>query len=285
MDCVVDWARDLPTWSHPGLSRRVTLGRHQWHVQEAGAGDLIMLLPGAGASTHTWRDMIPILADTYRVVAVDMPGQGFSKGPSSGMGLPEMGQDLGRLLDLEGWRPRALIGHSAGAAIGLELARHRAIPTLIGINPALANFQGAAEWLFPMMAKLLALNPLTATIFTKSVSPARAEKLILGTGSQISAEGLGYYLRLMQNRSHVNGALTMMASWSLKDLTEALPSIETEVLFITGAKDKAVPPEVAQEAAAKMKNARTLHLEGLGHLMHEEAPQRLCQIILEALRA
>ncbi len=272
----MDWARDLPTWSLPELSKRVVCGPHRWHVQITGTGPDLLLLPGAGASTHTWRELIPALAATHRVIAIDLPGQGFTQSPNaSRSGLEETVEDLTALARAEGWSPAAMIGHSAGAAIALCLSHTLDVPKLVGINPALDNFDGVAGWLFPILAKLLAANPFTANVFTFGASPARARRLIEGTGSTIGEDALAFYTRLTADRNHVNGALQMMAHWSLDDLLDALPQITAQVLFLTGENDKAVPPEVAGRAAERLANATVRTLPGLGHLAHEEDPARV----------
>ena len=162
-----------------------------------------------------------------------------------------------------------------GAAIALRLSQSLNVPKVIGINPALDNFDGVAGWLFPILARLLAANPFTANLFTLGASAARARRLIEGTGSKIDANALDYYTRLIGDRAHVNGALQMMAHWSLDGLLRDLPEIQAKVLFLTGANDTAVPPRVADEAAARLRQARVIRLEGLGHLAHEEDPGRI----------
>lgn len=279
----MDWARDLPSWSHASYSRRVDLHPTRWHVQEMGEGPLILLIPGVGASVHTWRDMLPALAEHYHVVAIDLPGQGFSEGPVMRMGLDLMSEDLARLIAAEGWTPSAFIGHSAGAAIALRLAPTHGSARVVGINPALEDFAGAAEWLFPLMAKTLALNPFTANLFTMTMTQASVRQLLRGTGSNLPPESVAFYVRLLQNRSHVNGALQMMAQWSLAKFARDLPSTEVETLFLTGAKDKAVPPSVAERAAEIMPNANVERYGTLGHIAHEEAPVELTERILEFL--
>ncbi|MEM9425276.1 MAG: alpha/beta fold hydrolase BchO [Pseudomonadota bacterium] len=269
----MDWERDLKSWSLPELSTRIITGPHRWHVQIAGSGPDLLLLPGAGASTHTWRALIPDLARNNRVLAVDLPGQGFTQSPNAQRsGLDEMTADLTELVKSQNWDPVAIIGHSAGAAIALRLSQTLGVPRIIGINPALDNFEGVAGWLFPFLAKMLAANPFTANFFAFGATQARARRLITGTGSQIDDEGLTYYSRLTADRSHVNGALQMMARWSLDDLVADLPDIDAKVLFLTGEDDTAVPPEVAQRAAARLPNATVKSLAGVGHLAHEENP-------------
>lgn len=281
----MDWERDLQTWSLPELSRRIVNGPHRWHVQMAGDGPDLLLLPGAGASTHTWRVLIPELAKTYRVIAPDLPGQGFTQSPNAKRsGLPEMVEDLTRLCIAEGWKPAAIIGHSAGAAIALRLSQTLDVPKVVGLNPALDNFDGVAGWLFPILARLLAANPFTANMFTFGASPARARRLIEGTGSHISEADLAFYTRLTADRNHVNGALQMMARWSLDELLQDLQKIGAEVLFLVGENDKAVPPDVARRAAERLPHANVLSYPQLGHLAHEEDPERVLKDIGEFLR-
>jgi magnesium chelatase accessory protein len=276
----MDWSRDLSDWPLNRVSRRITCKPHQWHVQEDGSGNTLLLLHGAGATTHTWRDILPELARTYHVVALDLPGQGFTRLGSRGRcSLPHMTSDILSLCKAEGWRPKAIIGHSAGAAIALSIADSIAQtgenpPAIIGINAALGRFDGVASWLFPLLAKLLALNPLTAHAFTLGGNHmARARRLIESTGSQISEEGLALYARLIADRGHVDGTLQMMSQWNTDVLNRRFAEIGAPCLLMAGDADKAVAPKISKDAAGKLGNAVYVPLPELGHLAHEENPE------------
>lgn len=258
-------------------SRRCLCRPHLWHVQEAGSGPTLILLHGAGGATQSWRGLFPLLARDHHVVAVDLPGQGFTKlGARARCGLAPMAADLAALIAQEGWRPAALIGHSAGAAIALRLAEDLRCPVL-GLNPALQNFDGVAGWLFPLLARLLALNPLSATLFAASTTPAKVRRLIERTGSRLPPEGLALYHRLATDRTHVDGTLAMMAQWSLDGVLSRLPGLDIPVRILVGAGDRAVPPDSAAGACAGMPDCRIETWPGLGHLIHEEAPGRVAQ--------
>lgn len=277
----MDWTRDLSTWSHPSLSRRVNLAPHRWHIQDTGSGPPLLLLPGAGASTHSFRDLIPLLAQDFRVIALDLPGHGFTQSPGGARsGLNAMAEDIAALIKHEGWGPVSILGHSAGAAVALRLTGLIPVTRIVGINPALESFDGVAGWLFPSLARILALNPFTAHMFTFGASIRRAERLIQGTGSRLEPEGYAFYARLMKDRDHVNGALNMMARWSLDGLLDGLPNIKTPCLFLIGDEDRAVPPRVGVDAAKVLADAEVVRLSGLGHLAHEEAPD----VVLDKVR-
>lgn len=265
-------------------SRFVIHRPHRWHVQEAGEGPLILLIHGAGGATQSWRGVFPLLAQQARVVAVDLPGQGFTQlGARMRCGLDHMAEDLWSLCRYEGWQPALIVGHSAGAAVALRMAELGACDRVVGVNAALGNFKGVAGWLFPMLARALALSPVTAGLFAASVTEQTVRGLIRGTGSAIDDAGIGFYRRLASDRAHVDGTLAMMAQWRLDGLLRRLPDNPAQVALIVGDRDLAVPPETSREAAARMRDARVVTLTGRGHLAHEEDPQAVVEIIREAL--
>ena len=244
-----------------------------------------MLLHGAGGATQSWRGLMPILAKDFRCVALDLPGQGFSRPRVPGRyGLDAMAKDIASLAWSEGWKPTALIGHSAGGALALRLAEEGLSDTVIGINAALGKFEGVAGWAFPLAAKLMALNPLTAMFFSStSSSPATVRRLLETTGSQIDEEGQRLYQQLVGSSRHVDGTLRMMAAWNLDPLLARLPRNKSRTVLLAGENDKTVPPRVSETAAARMPDARAIRLPGLGHLAHEEAPQAVADQVLSAL--
>lgn len=264
-------------------SRFVLCRPHRWHVQEAGTGETLILIHGAGGATQSWRGLFPLLAEIFHVVAVDLPGQGFSQcGARARIGLEGLAEDLGALIVKERWQPAALIGHSAGAALALRMALTEPVPVL-AINPALQNFRGAAGWLFPMMAKVLALNPFSASLFTGSVSRASVRRLIEGTGSRLGPEGLDLYYRLAKDRGHVDGVLAMMSQWSLEGLLARRDRIESPVRCLVGLDDGAVPPASVRAGVAGLRDVTVEEWDGFGHLMHEEAPDRVADWVRRAM--
>lgn len=279
----MDWARHGPTWPHCEHSRFVHVAPHVWHVQEMGAGPVVLLIHGAGASTHSWRGLMPLLAAEHRVLALDLPGQGFTRlGSRRRFRLDAMAEDIAALLRHEQVAPEVVIGHSAGAALALRLVDllPRAPRRIVGINAALENFHGPAGLIFPALAKILAANPLTAWFFSGAASSGNGVRRILdGTGSRVDAEGLRLYRALIGDRGHVDATLSMMANWSLDDLLPRLPQIEVPVLFLAGERDRTVPPEVSRKAAARMPHARYVGLPALGHLAHEEDPAAVATAI------
>ncbi|WP_299733663.1 alpha/beta fold hydrolase BchO [uncultured Tateyamaria sp.] len=283
----MDWSA-LKTWPNANLSRRTSGPVHRWHVQEAGKGQTLLLLHGAGGSTHNFRDMIEPLSKAYHVVAIDLPGQGFTQlGARHRCGLDPMAQDITALCVQEEWEPRIIVGHSAGGAIALRMAMpdlspRGQQPLVIGINAALGEFPGLAGFIFPLMAKALAAVPFTARLFSgASANPARIKALINATGSELDQVGLDLYRRLVADRNHVDATLLMMAQWKLQPLLDALKGYDGPVRFIVGEKDATVPPTVSLGIAQSLSDATVTNLPDLGHLAHEERPDQIANLILD----
>lgn len=277
-----DWA---DRWPHADASRFVRARPYLWHVQEMGEGPAILLLHGAGGATHSWRHLMPRLAARHRCVAVDLPGHGFTPRVAGRSGLEPMVEDLRTLLDALGVAPAALLGHSAGAAVALRLAQVAGPRPVAALNGAFARFEGIAGALFPLIAKALAINPLTVPLFSAAATPGRVRRMLEATGSRIDADTLALYAALIGDRGHVAGTLAKMASWDLRPLHAALPAPDAPVLLVVGDRDGTVPPRVSRDMAARLKRARVEVLAGLGHLAHEEAPDRVAGALLPWLDA
>jgi magnesium chelatase accessory protein len=253
----------------------------RWRVVEAGEGDTILLLHGTGASSHSWRGVMSLLASTHHVVAIDLPGHGGTAITSSrDYALDRMGRGVFALLDVLKCSPALVAGHSAGAAILTWMCAQKPFTkTFISFNGAFYPFAGPFAALFSPIAKLMAINPFLPRILSGVASVSTVERLLRDTGSNLSPAAIQDYYQLFKQPRHIAGALGMMAAWDLRDVEMWLARIEAECIFVAGSNDKTVPRATADRAAARCRKAKVLHVKGFGHLLHEEAPERAADII------
>jgi magnesium chelatase accessory protein len=257
------------------------------------------LLHGTGASTHSWRSLIPLLTPHFKVLSLDLPGHAFTDMPSGDassqqMTLPGMAAAIGGLLTLLDLRPALLVGHSAGAAIALRMALDGSAAPLhiVSINGALQPLGGLAGQVFSPVAKLMSALPFVPSLFSWQASNASVlQKLIGSTGSTLDAEGMALYGQLVRNPGHAAGALGMMANWDLPQLAQDLPRLATPLSLIVGSQDHTVPPRQAAQLRAlwPVSSAapppQLVSLSGLGHLAHEEQPALVAGHVLELFKA
>ena len=204
------WARDSASWPNSAASRFVAAAGLTWHVQIMGDGPVLLLVHGTGASTHSWRDIGPLLARHYTVVMPDLPGHAFTgRAGSRRMSLPGMAEGLTELLRTLRLVPRVAIGHSAGAAILGRMCLDGAIAPagLVSLNGALLPIGGLAGQIFSPLARLLAQTSIAPRLFARRAADhAAVERLIGQTGSSLDAAGLALYGRLARDAAHTAGA-------------------------------------------------------------------------------
>lgn len=279
------WEIEGKLWPHRDSSRFVETRGLTWRVEQMGSGPVLLLLHGTGASAHSWRDVMPLLAEHFTVIAPDLPVHAFTTGqPPRGLSLNGMAFALVDLLAALEVQPALVVGHSAGVAIALRWAKESGsnVP-IAGFNPAIMPFPGLAARLFPALAKMLFVNPFVPRIFARMarVPGETARFLRRATASQIEPAGLRCYKVLLGNSRHCEGALEMMANWDLEALEHVLPEITNPVLLVHSHGDVAVPLDSVERAARLLPQAQLEVQPELGHLAHEEAPDVAARLIRE----
>lgn len=287
-DRALDFERDGVGWPNRDASRFVSAAGLKWHVQDMGAGPVLLLLHGTGAATHSWRGLVPLLKPHFRIVAIDLPGHGFTqKPPQPLLTLPGMADGVCQLLRTLTLKPDLIAGHSAGAAVMIRLALDcRIAPKgLVSINGALTPYGGAASQILSPLAKLLFVNPFMPRLFAwRAGDRASVERLIRNTGSTIDPEGVEQYRRLVASPNHVAAALGMMANWQLQPLARDMRRLDVPLLVIAGSGDRAIKSEDAFKVRDAVPHATVEILRNLGHLAHEEQPQAVAAPMLRFAR-
>ena len=277
-------AAELPAgWPNRAASRMVESGGCRWHVQRMGRGPRMLLVHGTAASTHTWRDLMPRLGRSWDVLAVDLPGHGFSgRLPGGSMALPSLADGVGELLDSLSFSPIVAVGHSAGAAVLLEMALDGLIQPaqIIGLNAALKPFDGHLQRFFSPLARIISGSRTIASLLARRAKdPEAITRLLEGTGSVPDARGVELYGYLLSDPDRVASVLAMMAQWDLHGLQARLGQLRTSLCLIAARGDQAVSPVEAEETARRVPDARVIFQAQGGHLSHEEFPEATAEII------
>jgi magnesium chelatase accessory protein len=283
------WAQDRAETPNSGFSRFIGAGGLTWHVQTMGNGPIAFLVHGTGAATHSWRDLAPALAAHFTVIAVDLPGHGYTTAPAwHRLSLPGMARDLKILLDRLAVAPALAIGHSAGAAILARMCIDGMIAPsgLVSLNGAFLPLAGSAGQFFAPLARLLVGMPLVPQLFARrAADPRMVDRLLTGTGSRLDEAGVGHYARIVRNPDHAVAALRMMANWDLVPVVQDLPRLTQKLLLVVGDNDRAIPPSDALRVQALVPGAEIATLPGLGHLAHEEESGPTAALIMAFARS
>lgn len=280
-----DFETDGRDWPNRETSTFLRVGAIQWHVQVDGPADapVMLLLHGTGAASHSFRDMLPALAKTFRVIVPDLPGHGFTDARSdAALSLPGMAKAVAALCEALDVQPQFGVGHSAGAAILLQMAcdQPALFQRIIGINSALKPIEGNA--IFSPLAKLLFVNPFVPKLFAwRAGSSDTVSSLLARTGSTLDANGVGFYKTLTSNAAHVAGAIGMMSKWDLHPLRARFSDMSVPTTLIVAEDDPMVPPSDSYDAERLLESAEIIRFKTGGHLMHEAMPEAATKAIIE----
>ena len=107
--------------------RRVDVNGMRMYYEVSGSGAPLIVLHGAYMNIPSMGRIIPMLARTHRVYAVELQGHGRTTDIDRPITYPNLADDVAAFMDAVGLRKADVFGYSMGAATGLQLAiRHPA---------------------------------------------------------------------------------------------------------------------------------------------------------------
>lgn len=279
------WESDGIAWPNRGASRFVSVSGLRTHVQIMGQGPDLLMLHGAGGSSHSWAALLPTLSRSFRVVVPDLPGHAFSEAlPPGRVSLSGLATAVTGILDAVGARPTGIVAHSAGAAVALRLILDGTVQpeAWAALAPSLVRpSRGAPP---PFIQNLLAPALRSAGIVRMSAALARrrgvVDTLLRSTGSQVPPASREIYRRLTGNPAHLGAVLDLMSAWTPEVLASHFPDVLVPGLILVAAEDGWIPSDEILRPAAAIPSAQVRFLRGLGHLAHEEAPGRVLGLLL-----
>jgi len=263
-------------------TRHVSVGAGALRVLEGGSGPPLVLLHGRGNAATGWFPLLRALARNRRVIAVDLPGFGQSSAPRfTGAGFDAgaayFTDPIEAFLLAEELAGAAVIGHSLGGLVTVELALRKRVPlskiALIGAMGVGAAMSAQSRLFFRLGPERLARR-LGRPLFTALVPAART-----ADGARLAR--LHFELNAVrggrEEASRAFDALHPMLG-PVPNRLDRLKEITIPALVLWGDHDEVFPAPVAIAASAALPHAE-LRIEDLGHSPHTEAPDRVLPIL------
>ncbi len=249
------------------------------HYQEKGAGTPLVLIHGFTSSTYTWKDVFEPLSRTFRVVAVDLKGFGFSGKPDGDYTRRAQAQLVVHLLDNLKIEKAWLVGNSMGGEVALNvaLANPQRVAGLILIDSAGVAVSGGSS-LAPAYVRIPFVGrALTALALTsdKLVREGLAKSFFDDT--KVTDDRVAHYFRPLRTRGGQLAALRARTQWHLFPVEQDLGKINVRTLIIWGAEDALIPLAAGRTMNSLIKDSKLVILENCGHVPQEEMPARVLQ--------
>lgn len=263
---------------------------YELHYTDEGPrnGPVVAMIHGFAASTFTWRAQRSALAAAgFRVIALDLLGFGASARPSSQIYTTETQAELLLgALDLLGVRTAALVGHSYGGRVAMQMALYapERISALVLIAPEAFSYGR------PWIANLVRLPVLGFALTYYTTLPGLVRtglNMVTTNHAWLSEHAVAGYAAPIRVRGNVSAQVWQ--SRSRKDGRLPVPTHHTRItaptLLVWGESDPVFPLEHARMLRAALPHSHLLTIPECGHLPHEEYEPLVTQRMQVFLRA
>jgi pimeloyl-ACP methyl ester carboxylesterase len=255
------------------------------HYLRAGTGGSpLILVHGGGMWLYSFRHNIPALSTYFSVIALDMPGYGYTLPLSARQryGLEDTSEVLLQFMNRLGIDRASFLGHSWGGGWVLHFAhRHpERVEKLVLVDSSGLDVRDVIEW---ELLKCPVLGPLLLRLVTPGAVKKRLRRSFYR--KELVTEDMVHevYLPLrFEHNLNLQIQIARHQDWSATG--RALPEIRHPALVIWGENDRYLPVELLGEFEKRMENAESHVLNRCGHSAHEEYPAEVNSLITGFLK-
>ena len=248
-------------------------------VREAGRGKPILLLHGLGASSYTWRAIMPQLARTHRVIALDLKGFGESDKPlDDAYSISDQARLVRDYMARNDLRGVTLVGHSFGGAVAMAVALDDAQGGPDRIEKLVLIDSLAYKQPVPFFFRLLRtpiIGELGLSLIPADVQIARALEVAYYHDDRVKNDTIATYAVPLQTEGGRHALLKTIDSLTNEDadaFASRYPTLKTPTLLIWCEHDRIVPIRFGKRLAQDLPNAKIDVIEECGHIPQEEEP-------------
>ena len=278
------WSPDLPVstlaprWA-PAPSAFIEVGGLNVHYRDEGPRDdpaPIVLLHGTSSSLHTWDGWAETLRAKRRVVRFDLPGFGLT-GPNATGDYSDaayVGFVL-QMLDALKLARVVLGGNSLGGAIAWQtaVAAPERVVQLILVDAGGYAFEATSVPIGFRIARMPWLRGLMRHVLPRSVVESSVRN-VYGDPNRVTPDLVDRYVAMTLRTGNRDALAQRMAQMSWGQNLGGLRTLTQRTLILWGGRDRLIPPAHAQQFARDIPGSTVVVFNELGHVPHEEDPQR-----------
>jgi pimeloyl-ACP methyl ester carboxylesterase len=262
------------------------------HVAELGdpAGPPVLLVHGWPQHWWSWRSLMPLLADRYRVLALDLRGFGWSEATPRGYRKQELADDVAGVLDALQIERVNLVGHDWGGVVGfLVCLDHTArVERYVAMNTGhvwpVLELRGVPKQLGAMAYQGLLASPGLGRRI--NASPRLVGKVLGAISAQpdrVVPQYQAHFAPRMNDRARADAAAQVYRTFQLYEYPRwvrglyAERRLTTPTLWLHGLSDPFFTPATFKDIVDHADDVRIEYLEGCGHFPAEECPQDVAE--------
>ena len=267
----------------PFVTRDLRLEGTRIRYVDAGRGTPVIFIHGLGASIYAWRkNLAPVAAAGFRVVAFDNRGFGASDKPAHGYSNAELARLVVALMDSLRLPDAVLVGHSMGGAIAAEvaIANPQRVRGLVLIDAA---GLGVRSPVLLRLATWPVVEPLVSGLRSRWVT-ARVLKSTYADPGKVQPADVDQYYAPVAEPDFGRALRSVLREFRFDALGGRLSGVDTPALAVWGDRDRWIPPSIGMALAAQLPRVAFVLVPRAGHAAQEEAPDEVNRLVLKFLR-
>ena len=233
---------------------------------------------GIGQSLYTWRNVFAELSENYRVLAIDLPGHGYSSRPERfAYSMDEMAALLRGFLQEKGVASAHMIGFSTGAVYLMRLLTlyPEMVANCIAIAPG-----GISKHMPKLFHRMK--NSISA-VFSRNLYSAGDVRRMLNEcvvdQSVITERDVKQYYGPVADGLTREALMYAVVNFDMKGTADALRESDHEILCVWGNEDRYHPASGSVYFQKVLQYGRYYLVKNAGHLLHEEKPDKFLEIV------
>jgi pimeloyl-ACP methyl ester carboxylesterase len=249
----------------------------------------VILIHGFISSTLIWSGVFLRLADAgFRVIAIDLPGYGYSDKPIDGRyTIDSQAHAVFGLMDRLGIKKATIVGASYGGAVAATMALDfpERVDRLVLIG-AVSNDEPKKKILMRLL-RLPVIGDIVTPLFLGSrwVLRKRMEEMYRRIGAPLDQRMLEARHHLIATANMQRAMIRTVRRWSANRISREASSIRQPTLLVWGEEDTHIPISNAFKLRDAIPNARLIVFRNCGHLPPTEYPEKFVEIVSEFCKA
>jgi pimeloyl-ACP methyl ester carboxylesterase len=255
-------------------------------------GVTYLLIHGIGTSLNFWTAVAPMLGNTSRTIALDIPGFGGSPPPSDGFSLDHIAKQVCSFIESVNLNNGVIVAHSLGAFVAFKIAAEASgkIRRLIVVNGTLGRVIKLLQRPWPVLSDPSLTLHLAAYLAGATIPVPPSLPKIIGHSTILrtvaykpfvgNPNKLDYKLAAAAVQHSGNWTTVISALQARKiDYSTLLRNVPQPVDLVIGDKDPLINQADIRQAANLVNVRRTLRIPNCGHWPMIEYPELLTSFI------
>jgi len=288
MSKFIRWnSQPLDVWaSKHAQGQFIDLNGCTTHYIEKGDGEPVILLHGFNYDSYIWAANIDVLAEKFKVYALDLWGFGYSTRKPLDYGYQLYADQVLMFMDSLGIECASLVGQSMGGGTAiLFCVQHR-----LRVNKLLLVDPGGLPHTLPLIGKFFNLPRVGEFLMGLSTNAIRKKTLgdLWFYNKKLITES---YFENVTRFQKIKGTTEVLMAilrkeffHTLSDEVHRLGQEDVPILIVWGREDKGIPLRLGQEMHGILKSSRLEVIDNAGHVPNYECSDVFNQLALDFLQ-